>query len=792
MIAGFLRELKRRHVLNTASLYVVGAWVALQVVELLSEAGLPPSAIRNLLILVSIGFVPVLVSGWFFDVSVKGISRTRAADSDEPLPDLEFIDHLLLAGLIIVVIGSLYTLSFPPQEPESIDHTIVASETASSIAVLPFTSCVNDESEKVLAMGIADEVLHRLVGFSEIRVAAPKKLLEVTARSSSFLFGESDLDPESVAASLGVSYLLNAIVCRGTERLTVSAELVDQDAFLTWSGEFEESVNVSGQVNITLSESIANAVASKLSPTQVTSTPVPVDRIAYENLLIGRGFSLQGQFAKAREVLQRAVERKPDYPEVIYELALLELAELGGDLREGMQAALREAEYALTIARRELKLNPESANTHYIVGRMLAAITTWDRDLAWRVGEEQDRERWGDQFSEAERHFREAIAIEPSLPDAYYRLGKILEARGAGVEALEIYELGLVQARDPFNLDLNVAIARQYAARDRFREAMDLLDRFKSLPVPVPMDVWRWQLHFLTVQMYLDEKCELLIDMLLNEPEAFDAPAVRFQAWWFISQFQWLQMDEEAAAWMEKLRDMPGLDQLMREIVLDNYPDSSEESKERLRKRQQERETESDETILGMWNETAHWRAVGLAVAGEIDRAISLLEAIQYSTSFYSERQVWPSLTLIKLYQHVGRVDDAQHILERVVAHLEAEVATGIRQPDILESLAQAYALQGRDDKAIETFRMAVDFHFYFDSIEFFDSDEGWLFQPGYVRLRDDPRMVDQRARIQANLDEQRRNIRAMLAPHDLDDLLTPLMTIKELPERISHGHEKE
>ena len=38
----FLRELKRRRVLHTASIYVVGAWIALQVVEVLSEAGLPP------------------------------------------------------------------------------------------------------------------------------------------------------------------------------------------------------------------------------------------------------------------------------------------------------------------------------------------------------------------------------------------------------------------------------------------------------------------------------------------------------------------------------------------------------------------------------------------------------------------------------------------------------------------------------------------------------------------------------------------------------------------------------
>lgn len=788
MIAGFLRELKRRRVLNTASLYVVGAWIALQVVDLLSEAGLPPSATRNLLILLSVGFVPVLVVGWFFDVSVKGITRTRAANPGEVLPKLEFIDHLLLAGLLVVVLGDIYTLSFPIPDVEPKAPAITVRDTTPSIAVLPFTFCVEDEVEEALAMGVSDQVLRRLVKLAEIRVAAPKKLLNVTARSSSFLFGESSMDPENVAEALGVNYLLSASVCREKNLLTVSAELLDKDAFLTWSGDFKEDVNESGEVRITLAESIANAVAGKLSPARINSAPEPVDRIAYENLLIGREFGLQGQTARAREALQRALERKPDYPEAVYELALLELPELGGNFIEGMQKAKAEAEYALAMARRELELDPDSANTHYIVGRILAAITTWDRDLAWRLGKEPDQERWDEQFTEAEEHFRRAIAIEPTLADAYYRLGKILETREAGIEALKLFELALVQTRDPFNPDLNVAIALQLAARGQSREALDLLDRFRALPV-VPPEIWQWQLHLMMIHFYYEEQCELIIDLLINRPQAFDAPPVRFQAWWFILSLKWLHMDEEAAAWMAHLEDMPGLDQLMRDIVIFNYQDMTGGLEERLNNRLRELATVSDETLLGRWNESAERAAIDLAMAGEIDRAISLMEAIRRAPSFLPERQADASLFLVKFYQHVGRFEDARPILEEVVTYLEAEVADGIRHPQTLDNLAQAYALQGQDDKAIEAFRMAVDFHGYND-IFFW----AWPFplQAAYVRLKDDPRMVEQLARIQANLSEQRRNIEAMLAPHDLDVLLAPLMTMNVVPESISHGHDKE
>ena len=110
-------ELKRRRVLNTAFLYVIGAWVALQVVEVLSGAGLPPSTMRNLLIILSFGFPLALIVGWFFDISTDGIKKTGPLKEGEQLPQLKFLDHVFLAGLILVVAMDAYILSFPtPQD----------------------------------------------------------------------------------------------------------------------------------------------------------------------------------------------------------------------------------------------------------------------------------------------------------------------------------------------------------------------------------------------------------------------------------------------------------------------------------------------------------------------------------------------------------------------------------------------------------------------------------------------------------------------------------------------------
>ena len=133
MIGRFLRELKRRRVLNTAFLYVVGAWIALQVVEVLAGAGLPPTAMRNLLIILSFGFPLALIVGWFFDISTDGIKKTGPLKEGEQLPKLKFLDHVFLAGLILVVAMDAYILSIPPFE----DIVVVKSASQQrTIAVL--------------------------------------------------------------------------------------------------------------------------------------------------------------------------------------------------------------------------------------------------------------------------------------------------------------------------------------------------------------------------------------------------------------------------------------------------------------------------------------------------------------------------------------------------------------------------------------------------------------------------------------------------------------------------------
>src|SRR3546814_16702531 len=64
-----------------AVLYLVGAWLVVQVVDtLLPMFGAPDWISRTVVLLLAIGFVPALVFAWVFELTPEGLER----DADVP------------------------------------------------------------------------------------------------------------------------------------------------------------------------------------------------------------------------------------------------------------------------------------------------------------------------------------------------------------------------------------------------------------------------------------------------------------------------------------------------------------------------------------------------------------------------------------------------------------------------------------------------------------------------------------------------------------------------------------
>ena len=157
---------------------------------------------------------------------------------------------------------------------------------------------------------------------------------------------------------------------------------------------------------------------------------------------------------------------------------------------------MQKLEESLALAEERIERSSRDFDAHFVAGSILAAMADWERELIWRWSTELNEGEIASQnairiehLARAEEHFRAAIDINPSDTDSYTGLFDVveqqsLERRG---EALEILEQG--RRRDPFNVAYNRRVAFRVAARGRYHEAMEILNRFKSLP-QVPSEIW--------------------------------------------------------------------------------------------------------------------------------------------------------------------------------------------------------------------------------------------------------------------------------------------------------------
>src|SRR4030095_2872247 len=100
-----------------------------------------------------------------------------------------------------------------------------------AIAVLPYQNLTTSKDGEVLAMGIAESVLHQLGNLAE---------LDVISRTSSFTFGEREADAKEIGRQLGARYLLEGSVQSDRTRMRVTTQLIDtQTGADVWSMRFD-------------------------------------------------------------------------------------------------------------------------------------------------------------------------------------------------------------------------------------------------------------------------------------------------------------------------------------------------------------------------------------------------------------------------------------------------------------------------------------------------------------------------------------------------------------------------
>ncbi len=409
-----LQELRRRKVFRLAALYIVGAWVCLQVADLAFESwDITSSALRYVWLGAIFGFPGALFFGWRYDITAHGIVRTPPADAEAQIDlSLRRADHVILALLMVVALGVIYQLTIQisdsrtPEIKEFVQHDTELN----SIAVLPFANRSANPDDAYFVDGIHDDLLTHISKIGSIKTISRTSVIQYRGSSKSI--------PE-IATELGVATVLEGGVQRAGDQVRINVQLIDArtDEHL-WAETYDRQLSASNifSIQTEIAETIAGALRITLSPKeQQRIRAVPTESLAaYEAYLIGKQRQVKRtpeSLAEAEEYFRQAVELDPRYAlawvgladtymlQVWYsglpkrenfdkaKVAIDMALELDRDLGEAyaslgaLKANMNELEGAEQAYKQALKLSPNYAFAHQRYSFLLGGLGRWEERL---------------------------------------------------------------------------------------------------------------------------------------------------------------------------------------------------------------------------------------------------------------------------------------------------------------------------------------------------------------------------------------------------------------------------
>ncbi|MBT8448758.1 MAG: hypothetical protein KJO69_03660, partial [Gammaproteobacteria bacterium] len=265
-MSNLISELKRRNVFKVAVGYSILGWVVLQVADVVVPVlELPEWTLKFVLFVGLLGFPFALFFAWAYELTPDGLKRDDEVSTEESITSEtgKKINYAITA-LLVVAIGFLL---WERQTPDNgTNDTVVAqqeldaataSETTTSIAVMPFVNMSADPDQEYFSDGISEEILNVLA-------QVPK--LHVTSRSSAFTFKNSNLKLSEIAKQLQVSNILEGSIRKSGNRIRITAQLIEAETDKhLWSETFDRELDDIFAIQDEISHAIVLALKDKLN-----------------------------------------------------------------------------------------------------------------------------------------------------------------------------------------------------------------------------------------------------------------------------------------------------------------------------------------------------------------------------------------------------------------------------------------------------------------------------------------------------------------------------------------------
>ena len=450
-------ELRRRRVFRLLGIYIVGAWVVLQVADLAFQSwGLPAEALRYVWGGALLLFPAVLVFGWRYDITSQGLVRTPDATGQTDL-SLKAADFAVFAVLLGVVTIASYGVIVEISQTRVSDTAKEIDIDPNAIAVLPFTINSSIEDTAFFADGIHDDLLTTLANVSS---------LKVISRTSVLRYRDTTKNMRDIAAELGAANILEGRVQRIGENVRINVQLINAttDEHL-WADIYDRILTIDNlfAIQSEITETIASQLATTISPEEKRRiNRQPTDSLeAFDAYIKGKHRLTRGSFEALRDaekLFRRAIEIDPDYALAHASLAYTyaQLAETGLTTVEEMLAS------GQVYIDRAVEIDPADGYTQAVFARYRHALGEGD----------------------SEEILKRALDSSPNNVKVMDIYATFLRSQSRSDEAIAMIQRAL--EIDPLSVSLFHDLGRSYVRLGRFPEAHEAFERIAQIDPESP------------------------------------------------------------------------------------------------------------------------------------------------------------------------------------------------------------------------------------------------------------------------------------------------------------------
>ena len=304
-------------------------------------------------------------------------------------------------------------ISKPPPIPD-------AEIPEKSIAVLPFENRSDDKQNAYFADGIQDEILTNLAKIADLRVISRTSVMQYESGAERNL--------REIGQQLGVAHVLEGSVQRSSNRVRVTAQLIDARTDMhQWAERYDRDLADVFAIQSEIAKAIADQLEAKLSPQE-----------------------------KAR------VEEKPTGNTEAYAFYLR-----ANQIARNPDTLLEDYKAAVQLYMQAIALDPDFALAHGRLASLCAAIFHFYEPL----------KRWKDKaFAEAEI----ALRLQPDLAEAHFALGQCIYWMDKDYDrALE--QFGIASNLSPNDSDIGRLIAAIKRRQGKWQEALEAFEKNQTL-----------------------------------------------------------------------------------------------------------------------------------------------------------------------------------------------------------------------------------------------------------------------------------------------------------------------